>query len=110
MVSAITDQKKSVWEVNWHWEQKDIIAGSEKKKSPEFKRIEMEQRIYPFLQTIKPWKSIMWSKKKYKFLADELYRECKSKILEIKLVKTDAIRLSRTCYCLTEEYELWSFG
>ena len=33
MVSAITDQKKSVWEVNWHWEQKDIIAGSEKKKS-----------------------------------------------------------------------------
>jgi len=53
VVNAITDQKKSVWEVNWHWEQKDIIAGSEK-KSPEFNRTGMEQRIYPFLQTIKP--------------------------------------------------------
>lgn len=28
----LTDQKKSVWEVNWQWEQKDTIAGSEKKE------------------------------------------------------------------------------
>lgn len=76
----LTDQKKSVWEVNWHWEQKDNIAGSEK-KSTESNRMGMEERIYPFQQRVKPWKSITWSKKKYKFLADELYSEYKSKIL-----------------------------